>query len=153
MRLKADQVGRAGEAFVTAEILRRGGYAVMFSGNMPGIDILASDAAHTRTVTVQVKTKTAGTWQTSITRGRRWDRDPTDGRFWVLVDLGPEHPEYYVIPAWWIENDIVVAHEAYLAAHGGTRARSADSTHHSIPLKRIAQWENRWNLLGIFADT
>jgi hypothetical protein len=29
--------------FVAAEIHRRGGYAVTFTGNMPGIDIQASD--------------------------------------------------------------------------------------------------------------
>ena len=56
---RSDQVGRAGELFVAAEIHRRGGYAVTFSSNMPGIDILASDATHTRRITIQVKTKRA----------------------------------------------------------------------------------------------
>jgi hypothetical protein len=40
--MNAQQVGRAGEMFVAAEIYRRGGYAVTFDGNMPGIDIPAS---------------------------------------------------------------------------------------------------------------
>jgi hypothetical protein len=34
--MNAQQVGRAGEMFVAAEIHRRGGYAVTFAGNMPG---------------------------------------------------------------------------------------------------------------------
>jgi hypothetical protein len=38
--MNAQQVGRAGEMFVAAEIHRRGGYAVTFAGNMHGIDIL-----------------------------------------------------------------------------------------------------------------
>ena len=150
VKLKTDQVGRAGEAFVTAEILRRGGYAVMFSGNMPGIDILASDVEHTHTVTVQVKTKTTGDWQTDIRRGRTWDDDPEDRRFWILVDLSHEHPEFFVMPAYWIENDIVQRHAEYLEAHGGHRARSAESTHHSINVKRLEQWRGRWDVLGIF---
>ena len=45
--MNTQQVARAGEMFVAAEIHRRGGYAVTFAGNMPGIDILASDLADT----------------------------------------------------------------------------------------------------------
>jgi hypothetical protein len=37
------QVARAGEHFVAAELHGRGAYAVTFAGNMPEIDILASD--------------------------------------------------------------------------------------------------------------
>ena len=53
--MNPQQVARAGEMFVAAEIHRRGGYAVTFAGNMPGIDILASDAADTRRISIQVK--------------------------------------------------------------------------------------------------
>src|SRR4051794_1004497 len=68
MKLRTDQVGRAGEFFVAAEIHRRGGYAVTFAGNMPGIDILASDVSYTRQVTIQVKTRTAGSWHAQVPR-------------------------------------------------------------------------------------
>lgn len=151
VRLRSDQVGRAGEYFVAAEIMRRGGYAVTFSGNMPGIDIFASDADHERRVTIQVKTKTGGDWQTSINRGRQWVADPVDGRFWVLVDLGKTlaSPLFYVMPAYWIENDIHDSHEAYLARHGGHRGRNDASTHHSIQRRRIEQWLDRWDILTI----
>jgi hypothetical protein len=37
--LNNQQVAYAGEHFVAAEIHRRGGYAVTFSGNMKGIDL------------------------------------------------------------------------------------------------------------------
>lgn len=150
MKLKTDQVGRAGEAFVVAEILRRGGYAVMFAGNMPGIDILASDAHHGRKVTIQVKTKTSRGWQTSTTKGRTWERDPDDDRFWILVDLQNDQPAYFVIPAWEIEQDIHDAHAKYLAEHGGRRPKSLTSTHHSIAVSRVEGWRNKWDLLGIF---
>ncbi len=39
MKLHTGQVGPAGEHYVAAEIHRRGGYAVTFSGNMKGIDL------------------------------------------------------------------------------------------------------------------
>lgn len=148
-KLKPDQVGRAGECFVAAEIIRRGGYAVTFSGNMPGIDIIASSADHVRRITIQVKTKSSGDWQTSTTRGREWDADPCDGRYWVLVDIGKDHPEFYIMSAHWIENDIAITDKAYLAAHGGERARGGSSTHHSIQRRRVEQWHDRWDVLGI----
>lgn len=151
VKLRSDQVGRAGEYFVAAEITRRGGYAVTFSGNMPGIDIIASDGTHERKVTIQVKTKTGGDWQTSTNRGRPWGTDPLDSRFWILVDLGKTltPPGFYVMPAWWIENDIHTAHADYLARHGGHRATNDTSTHHSIQRRRVEQWADRWDILGI----
>ena len=50
-------IGRAGEHYVAAELNRRGAYASPFSGNVPGIDIVATDAKRTRIAYIQVKTK------------------------------------------------------------------------------------------------
>jgi len=54
--------------FIAAEIHRHGGYAVTIAGNMPGIDVLASDLADTRGISLQVKTKTSGTWHARYPR-------------------------------------------------------------------------------------
>lgn len=67
----------------------------------------------------------------------------------MFVDLGKEHPEFYIVPMWWIENDIFKAHNKYLAEFGGHRAKNDASTHHAIPTSRIAQWRDRWDVLGI----
>jgi hypothetical protein len=145
-------VGQAGEHFVAAELHRRGAYAVTFSGNMPDIDILASNVDRSRTVSIQVKTKTAGTWQTTTRRGRRREEEPDATEFWVFVDIGRDPstlPRYFIVPAWWIENSIYERHEAYLTKHGGKRARSSESTHHAIPLGAIEEWRDRWEVLGI----
>ena len=152
-RLNTQQVGRVGEHYVAAELHRRGAYAVTFSGNMPAIDILASDVDRSRTVSIQVKTKTAGTWHTSIRRGRPREEEPDATEFWVFVDIGRDpdtRPSFYIVPAWWVENSIHVEHAAYLARHGGTRARNPDSTHHAVPASRLEQWRERWDVLGIF---
>lgn len=69
--MNPQQVARAGEMFVAAEIHRRGGYAVTFASNMPGIDILASDLADTRRVSIQVKTKSTGSWHARASRRTR----------------------------------------------------------------------------------
>jgi Holliday junction resolvase-like predicted endonuclease len=59
------QTRQAGEYFVAAELCRRGAYAVTFAGNMPGIDILASNTSRDRIIQIQVKTKRSGDWHTS----------------------------------------------------------------------------------------
>lgn len=151
-KLNPTQVARAGEHYVTAEIHRRGGYAACFGGNMPDIDVLASNGDQTRAVTIQVKTKTAGTWQTRTTRGMSRDPEDSPVRFWVLVDLRTEPPGFYVIPEWWMQNDIFTAHQAYIGRHGGKRKTSTDSTHHAIQERRVQEWRDRWDLLGILGN-
>jgi hypothetical protein len=45
--------------------------------------------------------------------------------------------------------DIHRAHEAFLAEHGGTRPLNPKSTHHGIGTERVAEWRDRWDLLGL----
>jgi hypothetical protein len=54
------QVAQAGEYFVAAERNKRGAFAVTVAGNMPKIDIIASNCDSSRTVYIQVKTKRGG---------------------------------------------------------------------------------------------
>lgn len=156
MKLTNQQVGRAGELFVAAEIHRRGGYAVTFAGNMPDIDMLASDRDNTHRVSIQVKTKGSNSagWQTS-TRHRLSSESADSavfaGRFWVLVDLRPTYPGFYVMPELWIRNDIYEQYQEELAKHGGHRARNDASEHWLITIARVAEWKDAWNVLGIFA--
>jgi hypothetical protein len=154
VKLTNYQVGRAGELFVAAEIHRRGGYAVTFAGNMPGIDLLASDRDNTHRVSVQVKTKGPNSrgWQTTTRQGLSSESANAvsfAGRFWVLVDLRPAYPEFYVMPELWIRNDIYERHREYLAAHGGHRRDNPASEHHLITVARIAEWQDAWDVLGI----
>lgn len=157
MRPNNQQVARAGEHFVAGELHRRGAYAVTFAGNMPRIDILASNRDQTKDVRIQVKTKSASSpgWQTQTTKGMPRSENPDESSYWVLVDLREPGvaPEYYVIPEWWIQNDIHGAHQAYLARHAGIRPRTQDSKHHKIDLKRIEPWRGRWDILGIFDNS
>ena len=151
MKLTTAQVGRAGEFFVAAEIHRRGGYAVTFAGNMPGIDIIASDADHMRRVTLQVKTRTAGSWHAQVPRDAQQGLPVSDeSAFWAFVDLSAPAPAYFIAPRWWVRNDIYEAHTAFLARHGGVRPQTPESSHHAIRLPRIGQWRDRWDVLGIF---
>lgn len=153
MKLNTQQVGRAGEHFVAAELHRRGAYAATFSGNMPNIDILASDVKQGRTVSIQVKTKTTGTWHTTILRGKPHEEPATEDRFWILVNIGrdPElPPDYWIVPEWWMVNHIHVLYHDQVAVHGRVRPRNPDSKHFAIIPKNVEEWRRRWDLLGIF---
>jgi hypothetical protein len=80
---------------------------VTFSGNMKGIDLLASDVDHDRKISIQVKTKTAGSWHANVARdGRYRKEDPLEDKFWIFVDLDPSALSTTSRPAWWVEHDI-----------------------------------------------
>lgn len=147
------QVGRAGEYFVVAELNKRGAFAVPFAGNMPKIDLIACNGNQSRTVHIQVKTKRGGrTWHSSIVGSKPMTPLADETNFWVFVDLGELNtaPRYWILPDWWIRDDIYTAHLAYLNRHGGQRASNPDSTHHAIDESRLSEWQGRWDILGIF---
>lgn len=147
------QVSRAGEHFVVAELNKRGAFAVNFAGNMPRIDLIACDDTQSRTIHIQVKTKRGGrSWHSSIVGSKPMNPPTDETNFWIFVDLGDldAKPRYWVVPDWWIRDDIYRAHNAYLKSHGGKRARNLDSTHHSINEIRLKEWQGRWEILGIF---
>ena len=95
-RRPTHQTARAGEYYVAAELNRRGFDAVTFTGNMPGIDVIAV-AADKRTFYIQVKAQTGHGWSVNIDERLR---PATPGMFWVLVLLPNtgEAPRYWVIP-------------------------------------------------------
>lgn len=145
------QTGQAGQHFVAAEILRRGGYAVTFAGNMPGIDIIATDLSTSRTITIQVKTKNSGTWHTSGSHGAKGSEASADSSFWVFVDLEKD-PVYYIVPGWWIRNSIWQIHTTYLAEYEQRHGVPRKSDHHGIDAQRLERWRGRWDVLGIFGE-
>jgi len=150
------RVACAGEHFVVAELNKRGAHAVNFAGNMPKIDLMACNQDQSRTVHIQVKTKRGGrTWHASVRDGKPMIPPSTslsETVFWIFVSLGDidAAPRYWVVPDWWIRNDIYRTDKAYLDRHGGTRARNPDSTHHAIDENRLSEWQGQWKILGVF---
>jgi hypothetical protein len=129
------QKARAGGHLVVAELLRRGVGDVRFDDSRRSLEIEASDTDGTRTVTVRVKTKTTGDWQTSIAFGKPCEPDDGETRFWVLVDIGGDPSRaasYFVVPNWWMANYIHEEFQSHLQRHGGTRPVSPGSTHCAI---------------------
>ena len=147
---KVQQTARAGEHYVAAELNRRGAYAVTFAGNMPKIDILACDVDQKETIQIQVKTRRTGTWHTSNDEGQKLKRRPKETKFWIFVDISKSNdpPEYFIVPDWWMRNNIQETHEAYLRKKRGKI--TTKSKHHNVDVKRINKWKNRWDILRLF---
>ena len=174
-KIRRDAIGRAGEHYVAAELNRRGAYASPFSGNVPGIDIIATDGDRNRMAHIQVKTKRhRGNWQLSLKQG--WAKItlsgcPGDGNcaedcrpllekpicgkpdhYWVFVYLlkyGGQ--KYYIVPDNVVRRVLVrERHQVYLDEHGGQKpGKKHDSLHHSFTDKDIESWRDKWDILGL----
>ena len=170
-----DKIGRAGEHYVAAELNRRGAYASPFSGNVPGIDIVATDDDMKRTAYIQVKTKRGhSNWQIGLEHG--WAKitpygcsgdgncpetctpsleEPIPGkpdRFWVFVSLIKNGGQrYYVLTDDEVRRHLVRGlHLDYLEERGGQRpGKKHDSLHHSFKDKDLQGWEDKWEVLGL----
>jgi hypothetical protein len=151
---RSQLVGRSGKYFVIAELNKRGAFAVPIAGHIPKLDIIACNRDQNRTVYInKVVTKRGGkTWHSSIADGESMTPKDDERNFWVFVDLGDktEYPRYWIVPEWWIKDNIYRTHQEYLNRHGGTRPKNPESEHHSIDESRLAQWRDRWDILGIF---
>jgi hypothetical protein len=149
-------VNERGIAAVVEEVTRRGGHArVEQDGNKREVVVTGdgdsdsdgkgdSDGGAVRLV---VRARTAGAWQTKASYGEPRAEEEHPTTFWVLVHLASGRAFCYVVPEWWIQNDISEKHDDYLRSRGGTRQVNPDSDHHAIGTDRVAQWLDRWDQL------
>ena len=152
-RTNPHQTAQAGRRVVVAELQRRDATDVTFLQKERQIDVRASNAARTRTVTIRVKTKTRGNWHASVKDGAARGLAASKQDFWVLVDLGPggqQLPKFFVMPGRWIREHIDEHYAWWLSIHGGQRPVNPASPHVAIEPSAVAQWQDRWDVLGIF---
>src|SRR3954447_8537060 len=101
------QKARAGGHLVVAELLRRGVGDVACDDRQRSSEIVATDTTQSRAVTLRIKTKTTGDWQTTTALGEPRQPDNDETSFWVLVDIGTDPdraPTFHVVPDWWMRN-------------------------------------------------
>lgn len=96
---------------------------------------------------ILVRSKSAGTWQTTISYAKPRTINEKENEFWVFVDLEYSTPKFYIAPSWWVQNNIHECHQKYLARNGGHRKLNDSAKHHAIELVRVKKWENCWELL------
>jgi hypothetical protein len=149
MASDTQRIAEQGRRAVSEELQRRG--AVIREakrGNVSLLEIRSPDPSARRLL--RVKTRTSGTWQGSMADADPAARSTLPETYRVFVDLEDSSaPMFFIVPDQWMRRDIHVAHESYLARHGGQRAVTKDSTHYAIDYDRVVEWHDRRDLLGL----
>jgi hypothetical protein len=149
--MNSHEVSQKGIRNVEAELLKRGAASVTPCRTRKSL-LHAADSSRSRTVELRVKTKRKGNWHTTIDEAEPAIRPPGSDEarnFWIFVDIGGA-PRYWIVPDWWIRSDIHEAHRQYLSKHGGQRPENDFSNHHAINESRLENWQDKWEILGIF---
>jgi len=140
--------GVAGEYFVAAELSRRGYIASISLRNTRGIDILATNQAATRSITIQCKTNQRG--------GKRWMLNEKSEDFfaadhyYVFVALGAanERPCFHVVPSNTVAKFTTRSHQKWLRTPGRGGRQHVDN-----PVRKFTDYEDkyldRWDLLDL----
>ena len=113
-RLESTLVGVAGEYFVAAELSLRGYLASVTLRNSRGIDIIASNADASRSVSIQVKTSKGRT--PSWILSKKSEEFSSDSHFYVFVllkSLGTR-PDFFVAPSIAVAKYIYTTHREWL---------------------------------------
>lgn len=109
-------VGTAGEYYVCAELCMRGHLALLTPKNNPLFDVVATDAAGRRSVSIQVKTRSVRNKQgwklgTDMTKGHA-----PAGLFVVLVNLKASGlPDFYVYEYPVLSARVAGVYDAYIS--------------------------------------
>ncbi|MBB5349522.1 aspartate-ammonia lyase [Desulfoprunum benzoelyticum] len=107
-------VGTAGEYYVCAELCRRGFLALLTPKNNPIFDVLVTSADGTKTISIQVKTR-------SIKNKQGWKLGPDmalkkQGLFVVLVNMHENGlPDFYVYQHGVLAARVNEVYRAYMA--------------------------------------
>ncbi|MGD0016897.1 MAG: hypothetical protein ABSC38_05205 [Verrucomicrobiia bacterium] len=160
-RTRTAFVGLAGTHFAAAELSQRGYVATVTSRNTEGIDILASSADGSRTVSIQVKT--SGAEQRSrFTRSwimqKKHEDVASDNFFYVFVDLKPtnEKPDFYIVPSKEVAHYIKRSHQEWLKKPGRGGKQHNDTTMRLFEIydEAIAEkYLNKWEILGLSPES
>jgi hypothetical protein len=121
------------------------------TGNV--FELHATDTSRRREVTLRIKTKSSGDWQTTTKIGEPREEKQAETKFWILLDTGQrgaDGPGFFVVPDWWMCNYVHDEFEAHLRSHGGQRPVNPASTHCAIRPGHVERWRDRWDQLGIF---
>ncbi|NLW92977.1 MAG: aspartate ammonia-lyase [Syntrophomonadaceae bacterium] len=137
----------AGEYFVAAELARRGHIALITLRNTESVDILASNAEGTRSVSIQVKTRSgkAHNWPLNV----KAEKISSPNLFYVFVTLrgAQERPNYFIVPSAKVARTVAESHAAWLKRPG-----KKGQMHKDTPIRQFRAYESyreKWDLLGL----
>ncbi|MGH9369798.1 MAG: hypothetical protein ACRD3M_19270 [Thermoanaerobaculia bacterium] len=129
----------SGEYFVAAGLSRRGHIASISLRNTRGIDILATNQAAARSITIQVKTNQLAetTWMLNE-KGEDFGSASHYYAFVMLKDLG-ERPSFYIVASADVASYITTTHREWLTTPGRHGQQRVDS-----PVRKFADPSGRY---------
>ena len=148
LKISGINAGVAGEYFVAAELSKRGYIASITLRNTKGIDVLASNAAATKTVGIQVKTRQG--------RGLSWvlsekaENYHSPGLFYIFVNLKglEERPEFFIVPSKTVAAFAKKNHKKWLLTLGQKGQKHNDTTMRQFH-DEAEEYLERWDLLEL----
>jgi hypothetical protein len=109
-------IGAAGEYYVCAELCRQGLLAVLTPKNNPLFDVVATSSDGSKSVTIQVKTRSIGNklgWKLGIDMT---DPDKSKGQFVALVNLHADTlPDFYIYTRKELASKVSAVYAKYIA--------------------------------------
>jgi len=146
---------------VAAELCRKGLAATTFTRNMPGFDILATQANGAKTLKLQVKTIERGAWGFDADDFLEIAHDPETkaqrvgghkplqrADFYILVKLGGRGADrFFILTHSEFVQRLQSHYEAFLTKHDAVRPRNARSTHCALQLEQVSQFERDFGFL------
>jgi len=148
MKIPSPIAGVAGEYYVAAELSRRGYIASISLRNTRGVDILATNADATRSITIQCKT--------SQVSSKKWilsDKSEdfvSTNHFYVFIALGGllDRPVFHIVPSSDVASYLRNSHTEWLERPGRDGRKHVDN-----PVRNFSDPDNcyleRWDLLGL----
>ena len=126
-KLEPTLVGVAGEYLVAGELSLRGYIASITLRNSRGIDIIASNADGTKSVSIQVKTNSKG--DSKWVLSQKSETFYSENHYYILVALKDrgERPKYYIVPSKIVAEYITTNHSQWLAGKKNDGSARKDS--------------------------
>lgn len=151
--------GQIGESVVVAELGRRGIVATGFAGNVSDIDLLAYKDGSS--IALQVKSVRSGSVHFDAKRLLLIDFDGDrqivrgadpgiDGDLiFVFVFIGNTAGDdrFFILEQRRLQQIVHDNHSAWLAKHGGIRPKNPQSTHVTVRMADLLDFENNWAMI------
>lgn len=140
--------GVAGEFFVAGELSRKGYLATLTQRNTKGVDILVSNAAATKSATIQVKTNQGHQDYWLLTKKAEALHAPR--LFYVMVNLTTPtgFPEFHIVPSKIVADYVKSSHETWLKTPGKKGQARNDSSMRVFDMP-ANKYLGRWDLLDL----
>ena len=126
-KLESTLVGVAGEYFVAGELTIRGFLASITLRNSRGIDIIASNADGSNSVSIQVKTNSDG--KNKWILDKKSEEYYSDNHYYVFVALQGlgQRPSFYIVPSKVVAEYTSTSHSEWLKGRKSDGSKRKDS--------------------------